>query len=257
VSKSRSVVAIILICLFLWTAISFPQKVVTFKTKLHDTLNLPLQLFAKTLRYTEEISPFAYRSRRVDTLEKMIASLKRDIAELEEVRLENERLRDLLRFRRASRKGSIPALVIGRDPNKWSSVIYIDKGRQNHVGQDAVVIASEGLAGRVREVGKFTSKVLLINDVDSRVGALIQPSREQGLLVGTPEGGCKLIYLSLESDVAPGAKIVTSGMGGLFPKGVYVGKVRTVAKEKGRLYKYAVVEPAVDLGRIEEVLCVK
>ena len=113
------------------------------------------------------------------------------------------------------------------------------------------------LVGRVREAGKVMSKVMLINDIESKVGAIIQKNRDQGLLVGTPEGRCKLIYLAMDSDVEKGDKVMTSGMGGIFPKGLLIGQVTDVDKEQGRLYRYAIVEPSSELSKLEEVLCIK
>lgn len=190
-------------------------------------------------------------------LKQKIRELEKELVEFEEVRLENKRLRGLLGFKQGVRKSSIPALVIGRDPNNWSSVVFVDKGRDDGITKDTVVISGGGLAGRVRESAKTMAKVMLINDIDSKVGAIVQRSREQGLVVGTLEGNCKLIYLSLDSDIKKGDKILTSGMGSVYPKAILIGRVTEVAKEKGRLYKYAIVEPSSNLSKIEEVLCVK
>ena len=120
-----------------------------------------------------------------------------------------------------------------------------------------VVVSGRSLVGRVRESGKTMSKVMLINDIDAKVGAIVQEGRDQGLLIGTPEGRCKLIYISLDSSVKEGDKILTSGMGGVYPKGILIGRVTKVAKEQGRLYKYAIVEPSSELAKLEEVLCIK
>jgi rod shape-determining protein MreC len=75
--------------------------------------------------------------------------------------------------------------------------------------------------------------------------------------VGRPDGKCKMIYIALDSDVKEGDKVITAGFGAIFPKDVVVGDVVSVGKEPGRLYKYAIVRPAQDLSKLEEVLCIK
>ena len=214
-------------------------------------------MITDSLNYITRISRLPYLDSEKATLRHRVRELEKELVEAEEIRLENERLRHLLGFKQKFRQSSIPALVIGRDPNNWSSVIFIDKGEDDGIVKDMVVISGQGLVGRVREQGKTMAKVMLINDIDSKIGAVIQKNREQGLLVGTPEGKCKLIYLSLDSDIGEGDKVLTSGMGGIYPKGIWIGKVEEVAKQKGRLYKYAIVKPSSELSKLEEVLCIK
>jgi len=217
----------------------------------------PLIIINSFFNYINKISQLAYVDSEKLELKNRIRELERELAELDEARIENDRLRILLGFKQKAKRFSIPALVVGRDPNNWSSVVFIDKGEKNGVVNDMVVISGHGLVGRIRESGTTMAKVMLINDIDSKIGAIEQKSREQGLLIGTPEGRCKLIYLPLDLDIRKGGRILTSGMGGIYPKGILIGRVAEVAKEKGRLYKYAIVEPSNKLSRLEEVLCIK
>ena len=217
----------------------------------------PLIIINGFFNYINKISQLAYVDSEKLELKNRIREMERELAELDEARIENDRLRILLGFRQKAKRFSIPALVVGRDPNNWSSVVFIDKGEKNGVVNDMVVISGHGLVGRIRESGTTMAKVMLINDIDSKIGAIEQKSREQGLLIGIPEGRCKLIYLPLDLDIRKGDRILTSGMGGIYPKGILIGRVAEVAKEKGRLYKYAIVEPSNKLSRLEEVLCIK
>ena len=114
-----------------------------------------------------------------------------------------------------------------------------------------------GLVGRVLEVGRYSSRILLITDPNSKVGTVIQRNRQGGILVGRPDGRCKMIYIALDSDVTKGDKVITAGFGSVFPKGILIGEVLSVGKEPGRLYKYAIVRPAQDMTKLEEVLCIK
>lgn len=257
VIKPRSIIVIVIIAIFIWTIFSPPQILQHFRVSLTNIVCFPLKIINNSFNYINRISRLPYVDNEKLELRRKVRELEAELVKLEEVQLENERLRNLLGFKQVVEKYSIPALVIARDPNSWSSVVYIDKGKKDGIVKDMVVISGQGLIGRVRETGKTIAKIMLINDIDSKVGAVIQRNREQGLLVGTPDGDCKLIYLSPDSDVNKGDIVLTSGTGGIYPKGILIGEVVEVAKERGRLYKYAVVEPSSKLSRLEEVLCIK
>ncbi|OGW74597.1 MAG: hypothetical protein A2Z72_03715 [Omnitrophica bacterium RBG_13_46_9] len=115
---------------------------------------------------------------------------------------------------------------------------------------------SKGLIGSVAEVRPASSKVMLITDPNSRVGVMLQPSGEPGIMIGLPQGMCKVIYLSLDGKVKRGEQVVVAGFSAFFPKGFAVGKVTQVGVESANLYKYAVVEPFEDMSKIEEVVCI-
>lgn len=248
---------IVLIAVFIWTMFTPPQILLDFKMSLVNVARLPLKIVTNSFNYINKLSRLSYVDSEKLELKQKIYELERKLAELQEVPLENNRLRGLLGFRDITGRSSIPALVIGRDPNNWNSVIIVDKGRDDGIVKDMIVTSSRGLVGRIREPARKVSKVMLINDTASKVGAFLQRSREQGLLVGTPGGKCMLIYISLDADIARGDKVLTSGMGSIYPKGIIIGEVVGIAKEKGRLYKYAIVKPSSELTKLEEVLCIK
>ncbi len=247
----------VVIAIFIWTMFAPTPFLAHLKMNLTNIARLPLRIISVSLNSIGDISKLFYIDSEKAALKRKVFFLERELAKLREVSMENSRLRGLLNLGSAVPKSSIVALVIGRDPNSWSSVVFIDKGKKNGITKDMAVLSSHGLAGRVRETGNTISKVMLINDVDSRVAGLLQRTREQGLLVGTPEGRCKLIYLSLDADVVKGDAVITSGTGSIYPKGMLIGEVIHVAKEKGRLYKYAIVKPYAEFSKLEEVLCIK
>ncbi|MBU4376973.1 MAG: rod shape-determining protein MreC [Candidatus Omnitrophica bacterium] len=255
--KPRIIIVIALLAIFIWTMFAPPPILVRLKMNLANIARLPLKMVSASVNSISKISKFFYLDNEKTELKRKVFSLERKLIELREVSIENKRLKDLLSLKSQVAKNSVAAAVIGRDPNNWASVIFIDKGRNNGIVKDMAVVSSQGLVGRVREVGKNLSKVLLINDVDSKVAGLLQRSREQGLLVGTPEGRCKIIYLSLEADINKNDVVITSGSGSIYPKGMLIGEVVSVAKEKGTLYKYAVVKPYAELSKLEEVICIK
>ena len=201
--------------------------------------------------------PFAGLREENALLGNRVDYLSRKIEEMQAVLRENERLKEVLDFRKTVPYTTIPAQVIGRDSSNWSGSIIIDKGLNHGIRQNKAVLSVKGLVGRVIEVGRFSSKVLLITDPNSKVGVIIGRNRQGGILVGRPDGKCKMVYIALDSDARPGDKVVTAGFGSIFPKDIIIGEVMKVEKEPGRLYKYAIVKPIQDLSKVEEVLCIR
>jgi rod shape-determining protein MreC len=216
-----------------------------------------LKSFASIPRFIGRTIPFASLREEKGSLLRRIELLSRELEEMKFVAEENRRLRDLLDFSSKAGFGVIPAQVIGRDPTNWSNTLIIDKGATDGVRPNRAVVSTKGLVGRTVEVGRRSTKVLLITDPNSKVGVLIARNRHGGVLIGRPDARCRMIYISPDADVSIGDKVITAGLGGIFPKGMLVGEVVKIDKEPGRLYKYAVVKPADDLSKLEEVLCVR
>ncbi len=204
----------------------------------------------------EKITPFAALEKENKILHDRVDLLTRMAEETKVINDDNARLRNLLDFRKMIPYTSIPAQVIGRDPSNWSNSLIIDKGSSSGIKTNMAVISTRGLVGRIVEVGKLSSKALLITDPNLKVGVLIRRNRQGGILFGRQGDRCKIIYISLDSDVRPGDKVMTAGFGSVFPKGILIGEIEKVGKEEGRLYKYAILKPSQDLSRLEEVLCI-
>ena len=205
----------------------------------------------------KKIIPFSNFREENKLLRHRVELLSRSLEEMKAVHDENERLKSLLDFRKAIPYTTVPAQVIGRDPSNWSNSLIIDKGTSQGIRQNKAVLSTRGLVGRTVEVGRRFSKILLINDANSKVGVMIRRNRQGGILVGSADGKCRMIYIALDSDVSKGDKVMTAGFGAIFPKGILAGEVVSVDKEPGRLYKYAIVEPSQDLSKLEDVLCIK
>jgi rod shape-determining protein MreC len=176
---------------------------------------------------------------------------------LKEAAAENQRLNNLLDFKRQGNYDVIPAGVIGRDPSNWYESIVINKGAASGAAVDMPVVTAQGLVGKIVEVSPHSSKVLLIIDKNSRVGAMVQSSRDYGVLEGTSSGVCKLNYLSRNAVVNISDDVVSSGLGAVYPKGLMVGKIVKVGIDDFSLNKYAEVEPICDFSKLEEVLVLK
>jgi rod shape-determining protein MreC len=189
-------------------------------------------------------------------LKKQILTLGKETIQMKELLHENKRLKKILSFKEQAQFKTVAARIIARDPDNWSRGVSINKGSAQGIKAGNVVITESGLAGRVLEAFRNVSKIILINDTDSAVSALIQRSREDGLVSGTLMGQIVMRYLDKEADVTVGDIVETSGLTAGYPKSILIGEVKEVKEEPQGLAKYAFVKPAVDLRRVEEVLVI-
>lgn len=199
----------------------------------------------------------AFRTR--DQLRALRAQLReqsRALVHLREIELENERLRRLLEFRPRVRDTVIAARVIGRDALGASRSFVIDRGTNDGVERGAAVLAPEGVVGHVFLAGRHAARVLLITDHNSGVDAIVQRTRARGIVEGRIGGGCGLKFVKRTESLEPGDLVITSGVDGIFPKGLPIGRITTVDRRGRGLFQYAFVDPAVDFDVLEEVLVV-
>ena len=175
---------------------------------------------------------------------------------LREQSIENERLRELLSFKKRFAYKILPAETIGRDPSSWFKTILIDKGEKDGVLRGSGVITPKGIVGRVINVSGNTSKVLLITDINSSVDAVVKRSREKGIVEGYSENNCKLSYVLKTEDIKTGDVIVSSGLHNVYPKGVSVGRVSSIVKNKSGFFQFVEIKPSVDFSKLNEVLIV-
>jgi len=188
-------------------------------------------------------------------LKKKIQDLEIERVRLSEDAEQAHRLQALLGFKEQYISQTVAAQVIGSSGSEQSRSIYIDKGTRDGVKPDMAVITSEGIVGKVLRAFKSTSQVLLINDQTSGVGAILEKSRLQGVLRGTPAGEVVLEKVMSDEAVQPGEPILTSGGDKIFPKGLPVGTVTKVSPG-AELFLNIRVKPAADLTRLEEVLVI-
>jgi rod shape-determining protein MreC len=172
-----------------------------------------------------------------------------------ETEQENIRLRRLLDLRERLPLSAVAGEVVGRESGGWVRAITVNRGRGSGVARQTPVIVPEGLVGRVAQVRPGASVVQLINDPASTVGAVVQRTRTPGLVEGDAGGVIRFKFMARDgAQVAPGDLIVTSGLGSLFPKGLPVGRVVAIEDKGSALFHFAVIAPAVDFARLEEVL---
>jgi rod shape-determining protein MreC len=174
-----------------------------------------------------------------------------------ETRAENARLRRLLLLRDRLPLNTVSGEVIGREAGGWVRSLTVNRGRGDGIAQQTPVIVPDGLVGRVVQVHRGAAVVQLLNDPASTVGAVVQRTRTAGLVEGDAGGTVRFKFMARDgASVTPGDLVVTSGLGTTFPKGLPVGRVVKVEDKGSALFHFAVLAPAVDFSRVEEVLLV-
>lgn len=171
---------------------------------------------------------------------------------------ENERLRDLLEFKKIHEQEVVAAQIIGRDPIEWFKLFVINRGSEHGIYQNAPVIAVQGdrsaLIGRILHASKQTSKVLLLTDSLSSVAVTCRRSRSDGAIEGDNTAQLQFNYIIPESDIVVGDTIVSAGVGGIFPPGLLIGHVKSITSEPERYFRQALVATAIEYNKLREVL---
>jgi len=207
--------------------------------------------FADAWAFITEIGTLRTENQRLSA---EVARLQEENARLRPDAQENGRLRVLLGFKQQLPYRSLAARIVGRDPSQWFSTVLVDRGASEGVARDDPVITSDGVVGHVVETAGSWARVLLVADSRSAVSAVLDRSREVGVVVGQGHSLLRLTYLSREADVKPGDLVVTSGLGPIYPRGLSVGTV--VSAVRGPMFQDAVIRPSADLGHLEDVLIV-
>jgi rod shape-determining protein MreC len=188
-------------------------------------------------------------------LKDQIEQLRLEQVRLNEDAVQAHRLQALLAFKEQYISRTVAAQVIGSSGSDSSRMLYIDKGEDQGLKRDMAVITADGIVGKVLQVFPSVSQVLLINDQSSGVGTILEKSRLQGFLKGTATGEVVLEGVMSDEQVATGERVLTSGGDQNFPKGLPVGIVTNVGTGKD-LFLNIQIKPAVNLGKLEEVLVV-
>jgi rod shape-determining protein MreC len=170
---------------------------------------------------------------------------------------ENRRLRRLLDLRARLPLYTLPGEIIAREWGGWVRALTINRGRGDDVRRLTAVISPEGLVGRVVDVRLGVSVVQVLTDPASTVGAHVLRTRTPGIVEGEARGTLRLKYMARDSSgLQVGDFVVTSGQGGLFPRGIPIGRIRAIEDRGSALFSYAALTPVVDFARIDEVLLV-
>lgn len=226
----------------------------------------PLQQISSGISHsiTEAFDPLIrageYR-RENEELKTEIRELREQLVDYEKIKQENEQYQQFLELKDQNKDFQFElAAVIGRSPDARFFSFTIDKGTIDGVALRDPVITADGLVGYISEVGPTYAQVITILDPTLHVGASDARTRDTGIVIGTvalaEQGKCKLSYIDRESAVARGDIVTTSGVGGVFPKGLMIGIVDEVQVENHGMSLYAVLEPVVDIPSVKDVLVI-
>ena len=215
----------------------------------------------RVVQTVESLGSFQVLQERTAELESINRSLLAENLRLQEIERENQRLRELLSFGETRpgielRGGQIIARVIGRDSNNFLNFVMVDLGSRHGIEVGMPVLNNVGLVGRVSEVTNVSSKILLISDPLSTVNAILQSSRLTGVVNGVVGDDPVMGFIPQGTLVGVGEVVLSSGMGGNFPKGIPIGQVIEVRQRDFEVFQEAVVRPIVDFDRLEFVLIV-
>lgn len=190
-----------------------------------------------------------------ERLKRRVLELETERQKLHEADVTSRRLQNLLDLRDRIALKSIAANVIGSSASTWFQSLTLDKGERDGVQKGMAVVSAAGVLGQIVAVSARTAKVLLMTDPHSAVDVVCQRSRARGIVSGSLEGPI-MKYVKRSEDVQRGDRLITSGLDGVFPKGVLVGQVETVQKKGQGLFQQVSVALAADPTRVEDVLVV-
>ncbi len=257
-------VALVLVENLMPTQQYIPQNIVSLPSRVVSAVLKPFQsAFSWTTNYVSDyLANFKLRK----TIEIEYNKLRAENDELtyksllnDELEAENERLRNMLNvFDEKKSMNPIMAQVTGKETSSWFQMFTIDKGSKQGIKENMAVINADGLIGYIYKVYETSSEVISIVDSRASVAALIESSRDQGIVKGTlgieEDAACRMYYLPVDLVPRPGDTVVTSGVGLSFPKGLKIGVIRESTRYMDENKHYVVIEPYVDFMHIEEVI---
>ncbi|MGH7257849.1 MAG: rod shape-determining protein MreC, partial [Nitrospiraceae bacterium] len=237
-SKRLAVVLFALLLAALFLLPSQSQGILQFLGgPLGQVLSVPLEIFSSLDRGMTEIwdGYVALRGIREENrqLRKELEFVQGQNNQLREAAVATQRLEAILDFKQKSVPDMVAAQVIGRDATNWYRGIILNKGEQDGVRAEMGVVTPAGVVGRVVKATSSSSVVLLMTDPNNAIAALVQGTRDEGIVEGTRNGRARMKYIPLLSTVHPGDHVITSGLTGSFPRGLAVGVMTHIEKEEG------------------------
>jgi rod shape-determining protein MreC len=189
----------------------------------------------------------------------MLEQYEQSQFEYEEIKRENRRLRSLIGIQADMEFDTVIAEIVAKSPQDYYKTLVVNRGKQSGIDKFMPVVAYQNetrcVVGKVIDVQQFSARIQPLIDQSSYIGVMLMESRYSGLLQGQSpvSDNCLMQYVDRRAEVNYGDLVVTSGMGGVFPKGIIVGEIVSVSKKRYGVFQQAVVKPVVDYGRLEEV----
>ena len=194
-----------------------------------------------------------------DELKKKNSELEQSLRELEIIKSENETLKEYVNLKdKYLEYKTLPAYIINKNINNYEKTLVINVGSKNGIKPNMTVIADKGLVGYVISTTDNTSKVQTIIDSSTSVSSIISTSKEAIIVTGTLEGNSilKASYIPTEATLLENDSVETSGLGGIYPKGIHIGTIKQIVNTKNNIDRYAYIETAVDFSKLQTVLVI-
>lgn len=241
--------------------LTWPEQFVRDTTGWFQSLvSRPANYLAGFFENLQDLQNTYEENEELKTRVEKIASLE---AEIQELKKDNKELRDVLDAKQTLRDFEpLPATVIGRNPDRWHEIMIINKGKTDGIEKNMAVVTATGLVGKVKSVNQFSSTVQLLSAMDpkNRISAVIQGEKDvYGFVQGFDAKKKLLMVKAIPSSekIEKGQTVITSGMGGVFPKGLIIGKVEEVKPDQYGLNQTALIKPGADFYDIENVIVIK
>ena len=193
-------------------------------------------------------------------LQEKNSQLEQSLRELENIKTENETLKEYLGLtEKYSEYKTVPGYVINKDISNYSKTIIINIGKNDGIEEGMTVIADEGLVGHIVSVTNNTAKVRTIIDTSSSISCLMSTNKDSIVCKGTLDSNSELkaMYISTDANLVQGDSVDTSGLGGIYPKGIHVGTIKKIISTQNITDRYAMVETAVEFNKLNTVLVIK
>lgn len=197
-----------------------------------------------------------YVSKENDRLKKELGRARERENRCEEIEFANSRLRNLLEFKEKKDIKLVAAEIIGRDPSPWHKSVVINKGMADGVEKGMPAVVPEGVTGLVMDASDHYAKVLLVIDKSCAVDALVQRTRARGIVKGDPSGECVFKYALRKDEISKGDAVISSGLDGVFPKGMPIGEISRVDRGSSGIFQTVKIIPYADFEKMEELLVI-
>lgn len=195
-----------------------------------------------------------------ENLKKKNSELEQSLREYEIVKSENDTLKEYMNLKDKYKDyTTMPAYVINKDISNYSNTVVINVGEKDGIKENMTVIADEGLVGHVVSVTDSTAKVRTIIDTSSSISSIMSTNKDSIVCKGTLDSNSeiKAMYIATDANIVQGDSVETSGLGGIYPKGIHIGTVKNIISTKNITDRYAMIETAVNFNKLNTVLVIK
>lgn len=260
------IISVALLIAIVFTTMSILGYSSYIKSGIHIVLT-PLQKLSDAVGraldgYAAYFTEFDRLKAENEELKKQIDDMKNEIRSADEINAENEELRKILQIKKEHLDYKFEiADVVGREDGNYMTVFTLGKGTKNGIDEGMpMVSANSGLIGKITSAGTNWAQASTILDISTSVGAYIERSHAYGIVVGDYElgleGRCKLAYLQGDPDIQKGDRVLTSGVGSIYPRGLIIGTVEEVKYDENLRTKYAIIKPYADIRELSSVTVV-